>query len=222
MMEFYLDTADIAQVRQFIRSLPLSGVTTNPSLVAKVRRPLSDILNELRDMLGEKTRLFAQIIANHPDKMVEEAIKLSEQHRNLVIKIPVTLSGLEAIKQLTAQNIPTLGTAVYGAGQGFFAALAGASYIAPYVNRIDSQGGSGVLVTQELNQLITQHCPNTQVLAASFKTPRQVLDCLLTGCSAITISPDLALQFLSDPAVFYAIEQFEQDWQQAFNQTFIE
>ena len=153
--------------------------------------------------------------------MVEQAILLQEKIPNLVIKIPVTLEGINAIKQLSARNIPTLGTAVYGAGQGFIAGLAGAKYIAPYVNRIDNQGGNGIQVVHELQTLLNLHCPQAKILAASFKTPRQVLDAMLAGCQAITISPDIAQLFLTDPAVFAAIDQFEQDWENAFNQTFI-
>lgn len=220
-MEFYLDTANVDIVKKLYRSLPLAGITTNPSIIAKEKKPIFEVLNELQDILGNQAQLFAQVLARSAEEMVEQAILLQEKIPNLVIKIPVTLEGINAIKQLSAQNIPTLGTAVYGAGQGFLAALAGAKYIAPYVNRIDNQGGNGVQVVQELQTLLNLHCPQSKILAASFKTPRQVLDAMLSGCQAITISPDIAQLFLTDPSVFAAIDQFEQDWKNAFNQTFI-
>ena len=139
----------------------------------------------------------------------------------LVVKIPVTSEGLAAIKMLKKEGITTLGTAVYSASQGLLAALAGAKYIAPYVNRIDAQGGDGIRTVQELQTLLELHAPNSMVLAASFKTPRQALDCLLAGCESITLPLDVAQQFITSPAVDAAIVKFEQDWQGAFGRTSI-
>lgn len=220
-MELYLDTADTNIVRQLHPSLPLAGVTTNPSLVAKAGKPLLHLLQEMRDILGENAKLFAQVLSNDANEIIEQAHLLYEKCPNLIIKIPVTLNGLQAIKQLSQQHIPTLGTAVYGAGQGFLAALAGAQYVAPYVNRIDSQGGNGVATVNELQTLINQHSTTTKVLAASFKTPRQVLDTLLTGCQAITLPPEITLLFVSDPAVFAALDKFAEDWHSTFPQKFL-
>src|SRR5699024_11405112 len=136
-------------VKKLYHSLPIAGVTTNPSIIAKEKKPIFEILNELQDILGNQAQLFTQVLARSSEEMVEQAILLQEKIPNLVIKIPVTLEGINAIKQLSARNIPTLGTAVYGAGQGFIAGLAGAKYIVPYVNRIDKQGGNGIQVRSE-------------------------------------------------------------------------
>ncbi len=105
--------------------------------------------------------------------MVEEAKRLSNSVPGIVVKIPVTAEGLAAIKLLKKEGIPTLGTAVYSASQGLLAALAGAKYVAPYVNRVDAQGGDGIRMVQELQSLLEMHAPESKVLAASFKTPRQ-------------------------------------------------
>jgi fructose-6-phosphate aldolase 1 len=215
-MEFYLDTADVAAVRRLANVLPIKGVTTNPSIVARGKRDIYSVLQELQEAIGTEGQLFAQVLGRDADKMVEEAHKLREAIPSLVVKVPVTHAGLSAIKQLRALNIPTLGTAVYGAGQGFYAALAGASYIAPYVNRLDSQGGDGIGLVRELQKLVDLHCPETQVLAASFRTPRQVLDCMLAGCTAITVDPAVAELFLMDPAVEDALNRFDQDWSAAY------
>ncbi len=118
---------------------------------------------------------------------------------------------------LKSEGIPTLGTAVYGADQGLLAALAGSEYVAPYVNRVDVQGGDGIQMVSELQSLLKLHAPFAKVLAASFKTSRQALDCLLAGCEAITLPVDVAEQFISAPAVTAAIEKFENDWRQAFD-----
>lgn len=215
-MEFYLDTADVEIVKRLATILPIKGVTTNPSIVSRGKRRITDVLQELASILPADNTLFAQVIARDPAAMVEEALQLREVVPSLVIKVPVTHTGLVAIKVLTRQNIPTLGTAVYGAGQGFYAALAGASYIAPYVNRLDAQGGDGIALVKELQTLLNLHHPTSKVLAASFRTPRQVLDCMLAGCKAITVDPDVAEQFLLDPAVESALQRFDQDWTLAF------
>lgn len=215
-MELYLDTADVTAVKRLARVLPLHGVTTNPSIVAKAGKPIWEVLPALRDALGGTGKLFAQVMANNAEQMVAEAVLLNQRVCGLVVKIPTTAEGLAAIKQLKSMSIPTLGTAVYGAGQGLLAALAGAEYVAPYVNRLDAQGGDGIEMVHELQQLLTLHAPHAKVLAASFKTPRQVLECLLAGCQSITLPVDVAEQFITTPAVQAAVEKFEQDWQGAF------
>ena len=151
--------------------------------------------------------------------MVEEAKRLRDAIPGIVVKIPVTSEGLAAIKMLKKEGITTLGTAVYSAAQGLLAALAGAKYVAPYVNRVDAQGGDGIRTVQELQTLLEMHAPESMVLAASFKTPRQALDCLLAGCESITLPLDVAQQMLNTPAVESAIEKFEHDWNAAFGTT---
>lgn len=215
-MELYLDTSDVAAVRRLARIFPLAGVTTNPSIVAAGGRPLDALLPVLRDALGGQGRLFAQVLANDADEMVAEAKRLRGMVTDIVVKVPVTAQGLAAIKMLKQEGIPTLGTAVYGAAQGLMAALAGADYVAPYVNRIDAQGGSGIRSVEELQQLLALHAPQAKVLAASFKTPRQALDCLLAGCQAITLPLDVAQQMIASPAVDAAVEKFAVDWEGAF------
>lgn len=215
-MELYLDTSDVDAVRTLARIFPLAGVTTNPSIVAAGKRLPDALLPELHAALGGQGRLFAQVLATDAETMVEEARRLRAMVADLVVKVPVTAEGLAAIKQLRTEGIPTLGTAVYGAAQGLLAALAGAEYVAPYVNRVDAQGGDGIQTVVELQQLLSLHAPQTKILAASFKTPRQALDCLLAGCEAITLPLDIAQQLIAAPAVEAAVVTFGQDWLKAF------
>lgn len=215
-MELYLDTSDVAAVRKLARIFPLAGVTTNPSIVAAGKTPLEELLPALQDALGGKGRLFAQVMATTAEGMVKDARKLRRIIADIVVKVPVSAEGLAAIKLLKAEGIPTLGTAVYGAGQGLLCALAGAEYVAPYVNRVDAQGGDGIQTVCDLQRLLSLHAPDAKVLAASFKTPRQALDCMLAGCGSITLPLDVAQQFITAPAVDAAIAKFEQDWQGAF------
>ncbi|QOV70269.1 fructose-6-phosphate aldolase [Citrobacter sp. BDA59-3] len=220
-MELYLDTSDVAAVKRLARIFPLAGVTTNPSIVAAGKTPVEVLLPQLNDALDGKGRLFAQVMANTAEGMVADAHKLRAIIPDLVVKVPVTAEGLAAIKCLKAEGIPTLGTAVYGAGQGLLSALAGAEYVAPYVNRVDAQGGDGVQTVNDLQRLLSLHAPGAKVLAASFKTPRQALACLLAGCESITLPLDVAQQFIAAPAVEAAVAKFEQDWQTAFGRTSI-
>ena len=209
-MELYLDTANVAEVERLARIFPIAGVTTNPSIVAASKESIWDVLPRLQNAIGEEGTLFAQTMSRDAKGMVEEAKRLNNAIPGIVVKIPVTAEGLAAIKLLKKAGIVTLGTAVYSASQGLLAALAGAKYVAPYVNRVDAQGGDGIRMVLE------HHAPDSMVLAASFKTPRQALDCLLAGCQAITLPLDVAQQMLNTPAVESAIEKFEQDWKNAF------
>lgn len=215
-MELYLDTADVAAVKRLSRVLPLQGVTTNPSIVARAGITLWEVLPALQDALGGEGKLFAQVIASQADEMVKEAQLLTARVPGLVVKVPGTPEGLAAVKQLNTMGIPTLGTAIYSATQGLLVALAGAEYVAPYVNRLDAQGGSGIQMVQDLQQLLTLHVPGAKVLAASFRTPHQAISCLLAGCEAITLPIDVVEQILVTPAVTAAIDGFEKDWQSVF------
>ena len=215
-MELYLDTANVADVERLARIFPIAGVTTNPSIIAASGESVWDVLPRLQKIIGPQGTLFAQTMSRDADRMVAEARRLSVTFPGIVVKIPVTAEGLVAIKILKKECITTLGTAVYSAAQGLLAALAGAKYIAPYVNRVDAQGGDGIRTVQELQSLLEMHAPESMVLAASFKTPRQALDCLLAGCESITLPTDVAQQMLNTPAVESAIDKFEQDWKNAF------
>ena len=220
-MELYLDTSDVDAVKTLARIFPLAGVTTNPSIVAAGKKALEVLLPELHDATGGQGRLFSQVMATTAEGMVSDAHKLRAMIPDIVVKVPVTAEGLAAIKLLKKEGIPTLGTAVYSAAQGLLAALAGAEYIAPYVNRVDAQGGDGIQTVVDLQNLLKMHAPHAKVLAASFKTPRQALDCLLAGCEAITLPLDVAQQLISSPAVDAAMAKFAHDWQSAFGRTSI-
>lgn len=220
-MELYLDTSDVDAVKALARIFPLAGVTTNPSIVAAGNQTLEVLLPQLQEAMGGQGRLFAQVMATTAEGMVSDARKLRAIIADIVVKVPVTAEGLAAIKLLKEEGIPTLGTAVYGAAQGLLAALAGAEYVAPYVNRVDAQGGDGIQTVTDLQTLLKMHALHAKVLAASFKTPRQALDCLLAGCESITLPLDVAQQMISSPAVDAAVVKFEHDWQSAFGRTSI-
>lgn len=216
MLELYLDSADLTQIARFQDCLPLKGITTNPSILAKANIGVNTLLAEASAILGTQARFHVQVVSQFLPDILEEARKIAALPYDVVVKIPVTEIGLAAIKQLHKEEIPLLGTAIYSVQQGFLAALAGADYLAPYVNRIDALGDNGVLVVEKLQHLLTQQNLSSCVLPASFKNTRQVLDVLQTGVGAITLPIELMNQMLSHPAIPVAVEQFNHDWQRAF------
>ncbi|MDU5499811.1 MAG: fructose-6-phosphate aldolase [Enterobacter sp.] len=169
-MELYLDTANVAEVERLARIFPIAGVTTNPSIIAASRESIWDVLPRLQQAIGPEGTLFAQTMSRDAEGMVAEAKRLSNAIPGIVVKIPVTAQGLIAIKALKKEGITTLGTAVYSAAQGLLAALAGAKYVAPYVNRVDAQGGDGIRMVQELQSLLELHAPDSKVLAAAVES----------------------------------------------------
>lgn len=147
-MELYLDTANVAEVERLARIFPITGVTTNPSIIAASKESIWEVLPRLQKAIGDEGILFAQTMSRDAQGMVEEAKRLRDAIPGIVVKIPVTSEGLAAIKMLKKEGITTLGTAVYSAAQGLLAALAGAKYVAPYVNRVDARGGDGIRTVQ--------------------------------------------------------------------------
>ncbi|SUX74714.1 fructose-6-phosphate aldolase [Citrobacter freundii] len=167
-MELYLDTSDVDAVKALARVFPLAGVTTNPSIVAAGKQTLDVLLPQLQEAMGGQGRLFAQVMATTAEGMVSDARKLRAIIADIVVKVPVTAEGLTAIKLLKEEGIPTLGTAVYGAAQGLLAALAGAEYVAPYVNRVDAQGGRRHSDGDRSADLTENACPARQSTGRQF------------------------------------------------------
>ena len=217
MLELYLDSADVQQVLRFQACLPIKGVTTNPSILAKSGIGVNQLLAELDCILTKKARFHVQVVSQSLNEIITEARQISALPYDVVVKIPATEIGLAAIKQLHSEGIPLLATAIYSVQQGFSAALAGADYLAPYVNRIDNSGGNGVAVVNGIQQLLKQQQLPSCLLPASFKNIRQVLEVLQIGVGAITLPVDIMEQMFTHPAVPLAIEQFHTDWQQVFN-----
>lgn len=215
-MSIYLDTSDIEQIKLLSDLLPIAGVTTNPTIVAKSGLKLVNLLPLIRDALSGKGLIFGQVLSTNAEKMVEEAIKLNQIVDNFVVKVPVNMQGVKAIKQLSNEGITTLGTAIYTSQQAIFAALAGASFVAPYINRIDMLTGNAIETVENISRLLSCHSQPCQILGASFKNTKQVIDCLSVDKSSATIPVEIAYQMMANPCVNEAIEQFNQDWLNSF------
>lgn len=218
MFELYLDTADLEQIARFSASLPIRGITTNPTILAKAKDGLAELLPRLAELLGEQARIHVQAISHTVDEIVSEALHLHELPYDIVVKVPATETGLAAIKKIKARNIPVLATAIYSVQQGFMAALCGADYLAPYVNRIDAFGSDGLRVVAELQHLIDRQNLPGKVLPASFKNTQQVMGVLQTGVAAITLPVEIVAEMFAHPALPNAVERFSQDWRSVFGE----
>lgn len=220
MLELYLDSADIRAIRQLADVLPLAGVTTNPSILTANAIGVRPLLTELSDLLAPHSRFHVQVLGETTEQIIAEARELHALPWNIVVKIPAHRAGLAAIKQLKAHSQqPILATAIYNVQQGFAAALNGADYLAPYLNRIDNLGQEGMRVVADLQTLLNQYQLPTQLLVASFKNVQQVLQVLKLGVGAVTLPIEIAQQWLITPETDRAVARFNQDWQNHFGFT---
>ncbi len=216
MIEFYLDTVDLAQIARFNESIPLTGITTNPTILAKAGVGITELLPEVSSLFEAGPRIHIQVVSASVNEMVLEAQKLHALPYDIVVKVPATEIGLAAIRKMKQYQIPVLATAIYSAEQGFLAATCGADYLAPYVNRMNVLGIDGVAVVSDLQNLVECHQLNSVLLPASFKNSQQVLNVLKLGVGAITLPINVIEGLFSQPIVQPAVEQFEFDWQTAF------
>lgn len=216
MFELYLDSANCEEISVLSKIMPLAGVTTNPSIMAAGGVGLTHLLPVLSDILGPDSRFHVQVISNTVEGIVAEAEQLHAMPFDIVVKIPAHTVGLTAIKEIKKYNIPVLATAIYNVQQGWLAALNGADYLAPYLNRIDNLGFDGIGVVSDLQGLIDSYQFPSKLLVASFKNVQQVLQVLKLGVASVTLPLDIAQQMLTNPATDAAVEKFERDWQAVF------
>lgn len=218
-MEYVIDTADVEAIRKAFEFLPMDGVTTNPSLIAKQKGDFFAILREIRSVIGPGAQLHAQAIGPTAAEMVLDARKIRDvAGGRIYVKIPVTPEGYKAMKALRAED-PAFGitaTAVFTPQQALLAAKAGADYVAPYVNRIDNISGNGAEVVADIVQLFETFHVGAKVLAASFKSVQQVHECALAGCHAATVAPDILWKLVAHPLTDAAVDGFTADWRSVY------
>lgn len=215
-MEFYLDTANLEEIKLLNDILWIDGVTTNPTLIAKEKRSMIDTLDEIIKTIGNHKIVHAQIVSRDYEGILEEAKFLSTKYKNIYVKIPVTSEGLKAIKQLAEDGIKTTATAIFTVHQALLASKAGASYVAPYVNRLDNICGNGVETVKDIVSIFRAYGFKTKVLAASFKNSQQVLDTIKVGADGITVSDDVVKYMMEHPLTNFSVDNFIQDWENEF------
>lgn len=212
-MIYILDTADLAAIKHCNEFYPLSGVTTNPSIIAKEKGDFWQILKEIRGVIGNDKMLHVQTVQTTAKKMVEEAKLIKEKiGGDIYIKIPIGEEGLKAVPMIKNLGIGVTMTAIFTPTQALMAAKAGADFVAPYVNRLDNILGDGTNVVAEIVQQFEIYGLDCKVLAASFKNAEQVHRCALCGCHSVTVSADVLKSLITHPMTDAAVEGFERDW----------
>jgi fructose-6-phosphate aldolase 2 len=216
MMIYMLDTANLEAIRKAVDLYPLAGVTTNPSIVAKENKPLKEILQGIREVIGSGRMLHAQVMGTTAEVMVREAEAMREIDPPLIIKVPVTPQGIKAMKLLKEKDIRITATAILTPQQALMAAKAGAEFLAPYVNRLDNICSDGTLVAAEIVHLLEVYGLKSKVLAASFKNVQQVHEVAKAGAQAVTIAPDVFDQLLKHPLTDSGVAGFTADWEAVY------
>ncbi len=214
-MKILIDNADLNEIKRIYEYYPVQGVTCNPTILKKTGRNPYDVLKEIREFIGEEADLHVQVISTKAEDMVVEAHKIQEVlGKNTYIKIPVVKEGLKAMKILKQEGANITGTAIYNQMQGYLAGLAGADYVAPYVNRIDNLGYNGIQVAKDIHDMLKQEGLSTQLLAASFKNSQQVLELAKYGLGASTIAPDVIDGLIKVDAAVLAVDAFTKDFEE--------
>lgn len=210
-MKFFLDTGNIDEIKRIAKLGLVDGVTTNPTLIAKEGRPFKDIIKEICEVVDGP--VSAEVIGLTVEEMVKEAEELASWAPNVVIKLPMTEAGLEATYELTKRGIKTNVTLVFSAAQGLMAAKAGATYISPFVGRLDDIGTEGMALVRDLKTILTNYGFETEIIAASIRNIEHVEKTAIAGAHIATIPGSLLPKLWQHPLTDKGIQQFLSDWE---------
>ncbi len=210
-MKIFIDTANLEHIREINSWGILDGVTTNPTLVAKEGRGFEDIIREICSVVDGD--ISAEAVSMDADGMVKEARELSKMHKNVVVKIPMTAEGLKAVKVLSGESIRTNVTLVFSSNQALLAAKAGATYVSPFVGRLDDINHTGMDLVRDIVEIFDVHGFHTQVIAASIRHPLHVTEAALAGAHVATIPYDILKKMVRHNLTDAGIERFLKDWE---------
>lgn len=209
-MKIFIDTANVDEIKEAATWGILDGVTTNPSLIAKEGRDLKEVINEICEIVDGP--ISAEVISLEADKMVEEALELVKLHKNIVIKLPMCIEGLKAVKILSEKNIKTNVTLIFSSQQALLAAKSGATYVSPFVGRLDDIGVTGVDLISDIANIFEVHSINTEIISASIRNPIHVSECAMAGSDIATIPFNVLKQMAKHPLTDIGIEKFLSDY----------
>jgi transaldolase len=212
-MKFFIDTANVEEIRTVNSWGVLAGVTTNPSLVAKEGRDFIETLKEIIDIVDGP--ISAEVISLEAPGMIEEGEKFASLSKNIVIKLPMTSEGLKAVKHFSKKKIKTNVTLVFSANQALLAARAGATYVSPFLGRLDDIGSDGLVLVSDIVDIFNAHGIDTEIIAASIRHPIHVLEGAKMGAHIGTIPYKVFEQMLKHPLTDSGIEKFLSDWEKA-------
>lgn len=209
-MQIFLDTADVKEIRELAALGLVDGVTTNPSLIAKEGRPFREIVAEILSIVDGPISL--EVVGTEAPGMLVEARELAKLHKNVVVKIPLIAEGLKAVKQLSQEGIKTNVTLCFSACQALLAAKAGATYISPFVGRLDDISVVGMDLVRQIVAIYENYNYATFVLAASLRSPTHFVDAALAGAHVCTLPPAVLRQLIKHPLTDIGLERFLADW----------
>ncbi len=211
-MKIFLDTADLAEIRRAADANLIDGITTNPSLISQVAgdRDPKEIYREICELVDGP--ISAEVVATDKETMLVEGRKLAALHDNIVVKVPLTEDGLKACRALRSEGIRTNVTLCFSPSQALLAAKAGATFISPFVGRIDDISGEGMQLVHQIRQVYDNYGYDTEILAASLRHPMHVVECMLIGADCATMPPKVLWQLTNHPLTDRGLEAFLADW----------
>ncbi len=210
-MKFFIDTANIEEIKKGLELGMVDGVTTNPSLISKEQRPFNEILADICALVDGP--ISAEVISLEADGMVAEGRELAKLHKNIVIKVPMTAEGLKAVKRLAADGIRTNVTLIFSSAQALLAAKAGAAYVSPFVGRLDDIAQEGMSLINEIMTIFGNYGYTSEVIVASVRSPMHVVQSALLGAHIATIPYKVIAQLARHPLTDLGMEQFLADWE---------
>ena len=210
-MKIFIDTANVDEIKAANDLGVICGVTTNPSLIAKEGRIFEEVVQEITTIVDGP--ISAEVISLEADKMVEEALELAKIHKNIVIKIPMTAEGLKAVSRLSKKGIHTHVTLIFSPSQALLAARAGATYVSPFVGRLNDISSDGNKLIGDIASIFDIHGIDTEIIAASIRSPEDVTDAALAGAHIATIPYKVICQMIKHPLTDIGIERFLKDWE---------
>lgn len=212
-MKIFIDTANVDEIRNANEMGIICGVTTNPSLIAKEKRDFKEVIKEITEIIDGP--ISAEVVSLEADKMVEEAIPLAELHKNIIIKLPMTIEGLKACKKLTAMGIKTNVTLIFSVSQALLAARAGATYVSPFLGRLDDIGVNSEELISDISIIFSKHNIKTEIIAASVRNPWHVKEAAKAGAHIATIPYNTLIAMTKHELTDRGIEKFLKDWENA-------
>lgn len=210
-MKFFIDTANVDEIKKACELGVIDGVTTNPSLIAKEKRQPADIFRDICSIVDGP--ISAEVIGLKSDEMIKEARELAKMHPNIVVKIPMTEDGLRAVKTLSSEGIKTNVTLIFSPNQALLAAKAGATYVSPFVGRLDDISQVGMDIIADIRMIFDNYMFDTEIIVASIRNPIHVLDAAKMGADIATIPYSVISQLAKHPLTDIGIEKFLKDWE---------
>ncbi|HCU06615.1 MAG TPA: fructose-6-phosphate aldolase [Holosporales bacterium] len=209
-MQFFLDTANVEDLKPFLETGLIDGITTNPSLIAKQGKKLPDVIKQFCDLVDGP--ISAEVMGKTSKEMIQEGLELSKIHENVTIKLPLTMEGLKACYALSNEGILTNVTLCFSVTQALMAAKAGATFVSPFIGRLDDISHNGSSIIKDISETFTIQQMDTLVLAASIRTPFHVMEAAKDGAEIATIPPKVLQQMIHHPLTDKGLDIFEKDW----------